>query len=112
MKRTEKESLFEDLKQGLEEAIAFNQGKGKARVHRRKVDVAPLPHYQGTKVKHLRERLNLSQRTFAEVVGVSLKTIEAWEANRSEPNGPAQRVLSLIDKEEKSLEKLELIKIS
>jgi putative transcriptional regulator len=104
--------LFQNLKQGLTEAISYTQGKTKARIHRRKVNVAPLPRYKPDEIKKIRERLNLSQRTFAEVIGVSIKSIEAWEAGRSEANGSAQRILSIIDNDEKSLEKYDLVEIS
>ena len=103
---------FNDLSASLKEAIAFKKGKGKARVHRRKVEVAPLPSYSKSEVKRIREDLNLSQKTFAELLGVSIKAVEAWEAGRTEPNGSAQRMLSIIDRDESSLEKYELLQIS
>ena len=112
MKKKHESTLYNDLKQSLNEAIAYKHGKVKAKIHRRKVNVAPLPHYAGMEVRKLREKLNLSQRTFAEIIGVSVKAIEAWESGRAEPNGSAQRVLSLIDHDEKSLEKYELLEIS
>ena len=112
MKKSKNLSLFESIKQGLNEAISHEQGKIKSKVHRRKLNIAPLPHYKGEEIKKMREKLNLSQRTFAEIIGVSAKSIEAWESGRSEPNGSAQRMLSIINHDEKSLEKLELMQIS
>jgi len=112
MNKSKNSELYNDLKQSLNEAIAYSQGKVKAKVHRRKLHVTPVPHYKAADIKSIRERFNLSQRTFAEVLGVSTKSIESWEAGRSEPNGPAQRILSIIDHDESSLEKLELVEIS
>jgi len=109
---TKKSELFEDIKQGLNEALAYSQGKTEVRVHRRKLQVAPLPKYNSEDIKKIREKLNLSQKTFAEVIGVSIKSVEAWEAGRSEANGSAQRILFIIDHDEKSLEKYELVAIS
>jgi putative transcriptional regulator len=43
---------------------------------------------------------------FALALGVSKKTVEAWAANRNIPQGPAQRVLFLLDKNPKILETL------
>jgi putative transcriptional regulator len=40
---------------------------------------------------------------------VSKKTVEAWESGRNEPQGPAQRILMLLEKDNKFLEKYELI---
>ena len=112
MNKQKNSELYNDLKQSITEAIEYSQGKLKAKVHRRKLHVAPVPHYKASDIKNIRERFNLSQRTFAEVIGVSTKSIESWEAGRSEPNGPAQRILSIIDKDETSLEKFELVDIS
>ncbi|PKL32735.1 MAG: transcriptional regulator [Spirochaetae bacterium HGW-Spirochaetae-10] len=113
MKEKQKESpRFQDLKQGLYEALAYSQGKTKARVHRRKLHVPPLPDYSGEDIKRIRERLNLSQKTLAAVLGVSAKTIEAWEAGRSEAHGSALRMLSILDNDEKALEIYNLVEIS
>ena len=38
----------------------------------------------------------MSQRTFASYMGVSDKTVEAWESGRNIPNGPASRILSML----------------
>lgn len=112
MKTKKNSEIYNDLKEGLIEAISFTQGKTKARVHRRKVHVAPVPKYNASDIKKIREKINLSQKTFAEVLGVSVKSIEAWEAGRTEPNGSALRMLSIIDHDETSLEKYELVEIS
>ncbi len=101
--------VFDDLKQSLNEAIDYSRNKGKARVHRRSIKIAPVPVYTPEKIKRMRERLNFSQKTFAQILGVSIKSIEAWESGRSEANGSAQRMLSIIDQDAESLEKYALI---
>ena len=35
----------------------------------------------------------MTQNLFAQTLGVSVKTVEAWEANKNIPQGPAQRIL-------------------
>ncbi|HZK62297.1 MAG TPA: helix-turn-helix domain-containing protein [Anaerovoracaceae bacterium] len=40
-----------------------------------------------------------SQRVFAEVLGVSPKTIEAWEAGKNHPDGSSSRMLQLLQKD-------------
>ena len=94
MKAKEKSiSVFSKIESGLKEAIAFESGKGKARVQRRQIEISPVPHYKGNTVKRIREELNLSQKMFAGVIGVSIKTVESWESGKSEPSGAAQRLL-------------------
>lgn len=92
-----KKSVFESLKASLEEAVAFESGSNTP-VRTRTVQVSPLPVYKKTKIKSIREGLGLTQRNFAIVVGVSLKTVEAWESGKNIPQGPTQRFLELLDK--------------
>ncbi|MCP4219220.1 MAG: helix-turn-helix domain-containing protein, partial [bacterium] len=54
-------------------------------------------------------RLGLSQATFARVIGVSKKTVEAWESGRNDPQGPAQRILMFLEKDSSFLERYQLI---
>jgi putative transcriptional regulator len=99
----------EGLIAALEQAVDYEKGKEVKGVKSRKISIAPLPHYKAPKIKEIRNRLGLSQSTFAYVMGVSKKTVEAWESGRNEPQGPAQRMLMLIEKDRHFLQKYELI---
>jgi len=55
-----------------------------------------LLHIHGHEVKEIRESINCSQSLFADVLGVSKKTVENWESGKNIPNGSAQRLLALI----------------
>lgn len=88
--------FFESLKTSLAQAVAYERGD-KAAAQSTAVTIASLPEYSGRQVKAIRENLGLTQRAFACVVGVSQKTVEAWEASRNVPQGPARRFLALID---------------
>ena len=48
------------------------------------VTVAELPQYHDKEIKQIREDLSLTQKNFAFVLGVSPKTVEAWESERVE----------------------------
>lgn len=88
--------LFNSILTGLEEAIEHAEGKKKLSTQRRKVKVIPLPDYKAEDIKEIRMKVDMTQRVFADFMGVSVKTVEAWEAGKNEPSGPAKRVLSLI----------------
>jgi putative transcriptional regulator len=93
----------------LEQAVNYEKGISTEGVKSKKITIAPLPHYKAQKIKEIRNQLGLTQSTFAYIMGVSKKTIEAWESGRNEPTGPAQRMLMLFEKDDNFLEKYGLI---
>jgi putative transcriptional regulator len=50
-------------------------------------------------VKALRERTNLTQSEFSEMIGVSIRTLQNWEQGRREPEGPAKALLRVVERE-------------
>jgi putative transcriptional regulator len=44
-------------------------------------------------VKEIRRKLQQSQREFAQMIGVSLATLQNWEQGRRKPEGPARALL-------------------
>ena len=49
-------------------------------------------------IKRIRRRLELSQSEFAELFGLSVRTVENWEQGRREPEGPALVLLRVIER--------------
>lgn len=47
-------------------------------------------------VRATRKALAATQRAFAEIVGVSLETVKAWEAGKRIPEGPASKLIRLL----------------
>jgi putative transcriptional regulator len=45
----------------------------------------------------LRRRYRLTQQAFADRLGISIGTLRNWEQKRRIPDGPAQRLLELIE---------------
>lgn len=88
--------VADSILKGLEEAIGYEKNTVKAR--RMKIKVAPVPCYNAEYIKSIRGKLGLSQTAFSSVIGVSKKTVEAWEAGKCIPQGPAQRMLEIMDK--------------
>ena len=46
-------------------------------------------------IKSIRRGTGLTQSAFAKYMGVSVKTVEAWEAGRNHPEGAACRLLAM-----------------
>lgn len=107
-----KSKVAESIIKGLNEAIEYEKGNKTIKAKSKQVTISPLSHLKGKQVKKIRNTLNLSQRSFAMLMGVSIKTVEAWESGRNEPNGTAQRMLSLLEKDETLPEKYNLLQLS
>lgn len=56
-------------------------------------DLIPLTPKE---IKEMREFLQLSQSLFADVLGVSVKTVIAWEKGTNTPCGPALRMMQIL----------------
>lgn len=54
--------------------------------------VLPLKEYEATDIKKIRNDIGATQVVFASIMGVSKKTVEAWEAGRNKPDGPARPI--------------------
>ena len=94
----------ESLIEGLQQALSHAKGENKR--CRVTVREAPVPEYRAGDVSRVRLELRLSQKALASALGVSARTVEAWEAGRNAPNGPAARMLYLIETDHTLLDKL------
>src|SRR5262250_2931935 len=82
-----KKKMFEELLGSVREAGAILRGQ--KRPSRRTVIGA-------SGVRAIRERTSLSQSEFADLIGVSVKTLQNWEQDRRRPTGPAATRLRII----------------
>jgi putative transcriptional regulator len=80
--------MFEELLGSVREAGAILRGQQKP--SRRAV-------IRSSGVRVIRERTSLSQWEFAQLIGVSVKTLQNWEQDRRRPTGPAAALLSIIE---------------
>jgi len=90
-------SAFDDIMEGINQAVEYEKGSLKE-ARKRIIKVSPVPQYKSDEIKNLRNSLKLSQALFAGLLGVSVKTVEAWESGRNKPEGPAQRMLEMLQK--------------
>ena len=89
-KNFEDVDFFNGIRKGLEEAFAYEKGKASAETIARK---RSLPDVD---VKAERESLDMTQKAFANVLGVSRRTVESWETGRSTPSPTAKNLIYLI----------------
>lgn len=66
---------------------------------------APVREYEASEIKEIRNGLGMTQAVFALFMGVSKKTVEAWESGRNMPDGPARRLLAMAQADPKITEK-------
>lgn len=99
--------VYDGIMQGLEEAIKYNEGKLNARTNT--VSIEPVPLFCATEIKSIRNTLGMTQVLFAGLMGVSVKTVEAWEAGRNMPDGPARRILSMLQTDPSLPERMNII---
>jgi len=57
-------------------------------------------------VGKIREKTGLSQARFAELLGVSVRTLQDWEQGRRAPSGAARTLLLIADRDPKVLLKV------
>lgn len=87
-------SLFEDLCAGLQEAIDYEKGVGAAK--KTSYVISPVKEYNCEEIRQIRNDAGMTQTVFASYMGVSKKTVEAWECGRTHPTGPAFRLLDIL----------------
>ena len=58
-----------------------------------KITLHTVKDYTPNEIKEIRQKANMTQSMFAICLGVTPKSIEAWEGGRSTPNGSARRLL-------------------
>ncbi|MGP4116304.1 helix-turn-helix domain-containing protein [Levilactobacillus zymae] len=62
-------------------------------VHERRLPAPPT--FTGDEIKALRQSIPATQIVFAQMMAASPRTVQAWETNRSKPNGPARRLMQI-----------------
>ncbi|MBP3391610.1 MAG: helix-turn-helix domain-containing protein [Clostridia bacterium] len=92
--------FYNELVNGLDEAIAYEKGKAHAETFARKKS---LPN---VKVVEIRRTLDMTQRSFAALLGVSKRTVEAWESGKSTPTPTAKKLMYLIEQDHSLVKKL------
>ena len=96
------ENFADLLLESAREALAIARGEMKparityASTTTRTARVSAPPAFDADRVRALRWRLDLSQSVFAQVLGVSDKTVKAWEQGHA-PTAAMRRLLEIAE---------------
>jgi len=96
-------TMFERVKKGLEESIAYSRGELTL-----KTTTLPLPPPPASpkRVAALRRKLKMSQSVFAAALNVSSKLVQSWEQGSRRPSRGDLRLIQIIEREPRLIEDL------
>lgn len=89
-----KKGNFSKLVASIEEAGEIKAGRRKPS---RTCEVKP------PEIIMVREKLQVTQKEFAMMIGVSIRTLQNWEQGRRKPEGPANALLKVATKNPKAV---------
>jgi putative transcriptional regulator len=89
-------SVFEQVKRGLEESIAYSRGE--LNLKTTTLPLRPRPASRA-RVIALRKELKMSQSVFAAALNVSTKLVQSWEQGVRKPDRGELRLIELLTKE-------------
>lgn len=80
--------MFNKLLESVQQADSMIKGQSAA---------AKITEFADPEVKVIRTKTGLSQSRFANLLGVSKRTLENWEQGRRHPTGPARALLKIVE---------------
>jgi len=92
--------FFSGIMEGLNEALAYEKGTASAETFARKQALPAI------NVQEVRLSLSMTQKSFANVLGVSCRTVEAWECGKSTPTPTAKKLIYLIQQDHSLVDRL------
>src|SRR5579872_98632 len=96
MARKIRVKVFDDLRQSLADAAAYEQGKP---VDLRTQEIPPPPKpLKPAEIRRIRRGFNASQALFARFLNVSTNTVESWERGVRQPDQAALKLLTIARK--------------
>ena len=84
------------IRAGLEEAIAFTEGKSK-KARRVQLEFVPVPNYTANRISKLRKKHKLTREVMAALMSISPETIKSWENGTNKPSGSNARMLQILE---------------
>lgn len=91
--------LIESVRQGLEIDEGHRAPARQYVLTARNTTVDAPPTYTSEMIRELRERLEVSQEVFAQMLNVSVGAVRSWEQEGRTPSGAIQRLLNIFDRQ-------------
>jgi putative transcriptional regulator len=92
------DEAFADLKEAMEDALAFERGRRPDLKVTRIRAPRPPKAMSPQDIVGIRRKLNCSQAVFAMMLNISTKTVQAWEQGSREPGDAALKLLTIAKK--------------
>jgi putative transcriptional regulator len=99
--KLQRKPLFDRLEEGFQAAIAHAEGKQTLRQTWTPA-IAPPHNLSAEEILRVRENLELTQETMAQILSVSVGTLTAWESGRRKPSGSLLRLLQVLGEVDKA----------
>ena len=80
---------FQELLEGVREMKAIERGERKA---------VRVTRFSEPDVAALRAQFGVSQREFAALLAINIRTLQDWEQGRRSPRGPARVLLNVVER--------------
>ena len=101
--------MFDDLMEGINDAKLDAKASKKFLI-RNTIEIEPLVDYKAKDIKRVRQKNGMTQSLFASFLGVSIKTVEAWEAGTNKPSGSSNRLITLLSNDDNFVKKYPFVK--
>jgi len=96
-----KVQVFDDLRESLEDARGFEEGR---EVNLRVTELPPRPRkLRPSDIRAIRQSLNASQVLFATYLNVSPNTVRSWEQGTRRPRGADLKLLAIAKRNPRAL---------
>jgi putative transcriptional regulator len=95
-KKVTNDNFSDLLLESVGESVAHAQGRITLRSEELSLPDKP-PKFSKQRIRKIRKGLNISQGVFAELLNVSVKTVQAWERGDSVPKGTTTRLFQVIE---------------
>lgn len=98
--------MRDTLRSSMSELMQFANNETN-QVSVKKYTLNNIPEYNPVAIKIVRTNTQMTQKVFSDLLGVSVRTVEAWETGKSRPNGSARRLLQLIEQKPEMIAEIE-----